>query len=771
MKKAIAVLLTLVLCVGLIPLQVFAVTGNETAADGTYTSHIVAMENKVKSTTVVVTVTDGIISDITFSGGSASDFKKYLITKTYGTPPANEISKYLNQEATVNTVDALSGASRNTSTKYNCNLQGGISNALSTATAKDENGVVADGTYNAPISAVKIKNKESTLQLTVKEGKITDISFTGGDASDFKKYLITKTYGSPSVNEINKYLNQEATVNTIDALSGASVNTSTKYDADLKGTIIAALETAPAAESGSEDEDFEIKTGKSAVMSNGHYVTIDVKVKDGKIAGISVNSAETDGDWDSLVNEVSANYVGKEAEISAVDAVSGATSQGYREAIRQAVYVALGGSLHTHNLTLNDAVAATCESDGSAAYYTCDGCGKWFNDANGSEEITDKNSVIIPALGHDWGEWTVVEATKTTDGYKTRTCKNDPSHVETEVLKATGIDITVKGTALGTVSGDIAADGADNTENFAYGTDYTITAEYDDTKVVFVGWEINGKLVSKSETYTNTAYTDLTITPVFQELQENTITVIFYDKYGNALKHFDNVTVEEYKAGLADLKEPALQGYTFTGWDTDIENITESTIVTAQYEKDSTGGYTITADGAEIVLPDGIENGAIPYDTQATVTFEGAEAISINDVIVAYSDTYTFYVGTDVTLTPVYNVEKVEPTVVVEGYEKVEDSTRYNVLATDVVPVGYTIIDRGFIYGKVDSFPADYTADINDVPSGVRVYHSTPTEANQFAINFGAKAGLNMRAIAYITVQGENGTEVIYSTPLDFVTE
>jgi len=61
---------------------------------------------------------------------------------------------------------------------------------------------------------------------------------------------------------------------------------------------------------------------------------------------------------------------------------------------------------HTHNLTLVAAKAATCTTAGNSAYYTCDGCDKWFADATGSVEITDKTSVKIPASGHTAGtEW------------------------------------------------------------------------------------------------------------------------------------------------------------------------------------------------------------------------------------------------------------------------------------------------------------------------------------------------------------------------------
>ena len=55
---------------------------------------------------------------------------------------------------------------------------------------------------------------------------------------------------------------------------------------------------------------------------------------------------------------------------------------------------------HTHNLTLVFANAATCTKNGNKAYYACDGCDMWFEDANGSIEIADKTSVIIPATGH-----------------------------------------------------------------------------------------------------------------------------------------------------------------------------------------------------------------------------------------------------------------------------------------------------------------------------------------------------------------------------------
>lgn len=58
--------------------------------------------------------------------------------------------------------------------------------------------------------------------------------------------------------------------------------------------------------------------------------------------------------------------------------------------------------------------------------------------------------VEIPALGHDWGEWTVTkEATADEEGEETRVCKRDPSHIETRVIPALTTTFTVSFDANG----------------------------------------------------------------------------------------------------------------------------------------------------------------------------------------------------------------------------------------------------------------------------------------------------------------------------------
>ena len=126
---------------------------------------------------------------------------------------------------------------------------------------------------------------------------------------------------------------------------------------------------------------------------------------------------------------------------------------------------------HMHNLTLVPVKTPTCTEKGNTAYYTCDGCDKWFEDATGASEITDKTSVILAATGHsasDWksdnidhwkectvvgcgviiedskaahtaGEWIIdTPATAETDGSKHKECTVCGYTITTEAIPATG---------------------------------------------------------------------------------------------------------------------------------------------------------------------------------------------------------------------------------------------------------------------------------------------------------------------------------------------
>ena len=64
-----------------------------------------------------------------------------------------------------------------------------------------------------------------------------------------------------------------------------------------------------------------------------------------------------------------------------------------------------------HTLTETEAIPATCTEPGNVYGWTCDTCGKHFNDENGTEEI-EESEWIIPAAGHSYenGKCTVCSA-------------------------------------------------------------------------------------------------------------------------------------------------------------------------------------------------------------------------------------------------------------------------------------------------------------------------------------------------------------------------
>lgn len=97
------------------------------------------------------------------------------------------------------------------------------------------------------------------------------------------------------------------------------------------------------------------------------------------------------------------------------------------------------GISHDHTLTPVPAKASNCTQKGNKAYYAC-ACGKWFEDANASVEITDQTSVTLPldSKAHSFGSWVQTKApTGTGKGEKVRTCSRC-GHKEAAEIPAIG---------------------------------------------------------------------------------------------------------------------------------------------------------------------------------------------------------------------------------------------------------------------------------------------------------------------------------------------
>ena len=450
----------------------------------------------------------------------------------------------------------------------------------------------------------------------------------------------------------------------------------------------------------------------------------------------------------------------------------------------------------TDKCTFNNGVetkAATCTEPGVKTF-TCTECGGTY-------------TVAIPATDHAWGQWKHDAATAEADATHTRVCANDASHTETKACDFTakvtqeatldqaeittytckdcgysytketapalaGVTVTVNAVENGSVTlagQDVTAGGS---KKFAENGTYTLVAT-PNADCTFVGWQTGNKIVSTDASYTTVAIADITYTPVFAE-STKPVQFTFVDM-------FNNVISSQSVASGADVKipqqAPIYTGYTFTGWSADeaaIKAATSSMTVYAQYEKDAAATYTVTTDAdATVAYGSNSAQGTladIPYGTQVTVSKADATAWAIDGKIVAYGDSYTFYVASDVTVKAASATTQA-PVVAAVSANQVAGSYKVEFVATRAMVDGCTYLKSGFVYGKNLS-DADLTlANVGKKGSAdnsgvVKAAYANSTEGStQFILSYGISAQTGTAsAKAFLTYKDQNGkVKTVYS--------
>lgn len=436
--------------------------------------------------------------------------------------------------------------------------------------------------------------------------------------------------------------------------------------------------------------------------------------------------------------------------------------------------------------------AATCTEPGVKTF-TCTKCGGTY-------------TVAIPATDHNWGDWKHVEGTEGADAQHSRVCANDASHTETKACDFTakvtqeatldqaeittytckdcgysytketapalaGVTVTVNAVENGSVTlagQDVTVGGS---KKFAENGTYTLVAT-PNADCTFVGWQTGNKIVSTDASYTTVAIADITYTPVFAE-SAKPVQFTFVDM-------FNNVISSQSVASGADVKipqAPTYTGYTFTGWSVDeaaIKAATSSMTVYAQYEKDAAATYTVTTDAdATVAYGSNSAQGTladIPYGTQVTVSKDGATAWAIDGKIVAYGDSYTFYVASDVTVKAASATTQA-PVVAAVSANQVAGSYKVEFVATRAMVDGCTYLKSGFVYGKNLS-DADLTlANVGKKGSAdnsgvVKAAYANSTEGStQFILSYGLSAqNGTASAKAFLTYKDQNGkVQTVYS--------
>lgn len=420
-------------------------------------------------------------------------------------------------------------------------------------------------------------------------------------------------------------------------------------------------------------------------------------------------------------------------------------------------------------------VPATCEAAGSYdEVVRCSKCG----------EVITTTHKTTPALGHKWKATKVVAPTYESQGYTEYVCENDPSHTKKDdyTAKLDGVKLTVNGkySSYGSV------EGYDFDKATWAGKNSTVTLKAMPIEgAVFAGWEIDGKVVSTANTLELTMYKDITVTPIFQEEQKSTITVVFLDMYNNVTASYTNMTAADFQAEMAKaIPTPAeYPGYTFVGWsktDDAIKALDASATITSSYETRG-NSYTVNAQGANITVNGDTKANTfadIAYDTEVTVSADNAKAWAIDGTTVAVGSSYTFYVGSDVTITPVTDAVTDKPmTAIVSAAPATAGSYRVSFLASSYIPAGYTVIDRGFVYGKGATQDELTLKKVGTTiaATGAKVKSiSVPTNkdtVNDFGLVYGVKnKDAAATAVAYVTVKSmaDDSVTTVYSTISQF---
>lgn len=441
------------------------------------------------------------------------------------------------------------------------------------------------------------------------------------------------------------------------------------------------------------------------------------------------------------------------------------------------------------------ATCETAETYDSVVY--CSVCG---------QEISRTQMTGEAALGHKWGEWKHDDSTAKAESKHTRTCANDASHKETKACDFTakvtqeatldqaeittytckdcgysytketapalaGVTVTVNAVENGSVTlagQDVTAGGS---KKFAENGTYTLVATPNEN-CTFVGWQTGNKIVSTDATYTTVAIADITYTPVFAE-SAKPVQFTFVDMFNNVISSQSVASGAAVKIPQA----PTYTGYTFTGWSVDeaaIKAATSSMTVYAQYEKDAAATYTVTTDAdATVAYGSNSAQGTladIPYGTQVTVSKADATAWAIDGKIVAYGDSYTFYVASDVTVKAASATTQA-PVVAAVSANQVAGSYKVEFVATRAMVDGCTYLKSGFVYGKNLS-DADLTlANVGKKGSAdnsgvVKAAYANSTEGStQFILSYGISAQTGTAsAKAFLTYKDQKGkVQTVYS--------
>lgn len=556
-------------------------------------------------------------------------------------------------------------------------------------------------TYTKPIDKL-VCDHADTKVVNATKPTINKAGYTGDTVCNTCGEIVTPGTEIPQLNGTEYYA----------ALEAAQSKNAKDYTADSYAKVADALKaySRDVVEAYTSQEDVDAATAalKAAVkdlVANPTTETYTYNFIDGKTDTKTVNKGETPENYPNTPAKVTDNKDGTH------------TTTTYTWSQDGFVFTEVGNDTQD-SCTLNyetvtqptikveGSKTATCPVCGhvstlpidkldSTAYYAA------LKDAQNknAKDYTEASYAKVTAALKDYAEDVVATYTDPADVAKaTKALEDAVTQLDP------GVVVTVASTKLGTTTlNDADATNGANAR-LAVGDKVVLTAKANNETGEFVGWKVGNKIVSDEATFVTYATADITYEAVFAEKADTSFTVVFVDPYGNVI---DTQTVDSAANITVPTEPPVFPGYTFTGWsmnEEEISKLTDGATIYAQYKKDEVAKYTVTANDGATITVNGAEVASptqVAYDTKVSVHKDGAQAWKLADgTVVGYGDTYTFFCGSDIELTPVMTAVQQKTTVKILSATPIEGTVKVSFLATRNVAPGETVVKQGFIYGK-----------------------------------------------------------------------
>lgn len=405
------------------------------------------------------------------------------------------------------------------------------------------------------------------------------------------------------------------------------------------------------------------------------------------------------------------------------------------------------------NSTLGTVGEGGTYAAGAAATLTAEpriGCKfiKWTSDAEGNTTVsTDKTLTITINNSSTYYAWFAPDKYKLTVG-----------------------DFN---SSAGTVSGV-------KEEGYSYNEEATLTAEAN-TGYAFDGWKNEyGVTVATSPTFSFNVLGNMTITPIFTQIEENTTyyTAAFYHQAGNLLK---SEKVAE-NGTIAPPNTPSKIGYDFIGWSTDGINAVElnkdgsititSNMIFKPLFRVKEVNYSLTVNG--IVQASYAPLSSVTAQVAEADIPEGKQFAYWSDKdgnVVSYSNPYNFSITGNIELTAVYEnstkpvIKKPTITLSAPTYELVSTGKHKMIwYAVMDLPEGYTLVESGIL--RVVSVTPQTNEQMTFDSEGIyrRIIQVSNSIPNQYYYSVAATDGKGVSVRAYIVIRNKDGNlETIFS--------